>query len=96
MLEQNTEKRLLDDILNILEKILPCYENQFEKNMNLETLLGADLGMKSIEFVKLLDSIQNLYGKFDLPFEDLFMQDGRNVRDITIADVVDFLKKHLI
>jgi len=86
---------ILNDLIRMLSEISSGWEMEFSQTMGPRTLLGTDLGLKSIDIVKLVAAIQQQYGRKDLPFHDLFMPDDRPVKDLAIADLADFLGDHL-
>ena len=85
----------MEDLSKILEEMSSGWENQFDQSMKPETLLGADLGFKSIDIVRFVAAIQKLYNHFELPFQELFIPNGSAVKDLSILDVVDFLNTHI-
>ena len=60
-----------------------------------ETRFFADLGLASIDAVVLSEAIQQHYGR-PLPFHDLMAEIGRRTdRDLSIGELVSFLREHL-
>lgn len=60
-----------------------------------ETKLIADLGFESIDVVHLVVAIEEKFLRRDLPFQDLLMEDGQYVDELTVAQVVDFIVRHV-
>ena len=89
------KKRILDDLIMILEEMSSGWEMQFEGSIGPHTLLGEDLAFKSIDLVRLVASIQKRYDRQDLPFQGLLIPDDRPVEDLRVSDLVGFLHKHL-
>ena len=92
---RHDKERILDDVIKIIEEMDSGWESQFELSMRPETLLGADLGFKSIDIVRLVAAIQKLYNHCELPFQELFIPSGRPVKDLSVLDVVVFLNTHI-
>jgi acyl carrier protein len=60
-----------------------------------ETRFFADLGLASIDAVVLGEALQQHFSR-PIPFQDLMAELGRrDQRDMTIGDLVDFLRVHL-
>lgn len=67
----------------------------FEGDVTPETLLVADLGLESIDVVVLGTTIQNEYD-CTLPLAEFMAEVGqREVRDIRIRELVDFVHQNL-
>lgn len=91
----NEKERILDDVVTILEGMSSGWEMQFEGSIGPETFLGANLGLKSVDLVRLVAAIQKHYHRQDLPFQELFFPDDPRVEDLQVSDLVDFLHRHL-
>jgi len=89
------KQAIIDDLVKILEDLSGGWESGFESSIGPETFLGADLDFKSITLVQFIVEIQKRYDRQDLPFQELFMPGGRVMSDMRVADVGDFLFKHL-
>ena len=92
---RHDKERILDDVIKIIEEMDSGWESQFEQLITPQTLLGADLAFKSIDVVRLVAAIQKFYDCFELPFQELFIPNGRLVKDLSVTDFVDFLDAHL-
>jgi acyl carrier protein len=58
------------------------------------TLLFRQLGFQSLDIVVLGAAIQERYGR-QLPFAQLFADIGRDGRDLSVAELVDFVARHV-
>ena len=56
-----------------------------------DTLLVADLGFQSLDIVVLMGDISQQLNRRDLPFERLFLTDGRPIADLSLGALADFL-----
>lgn len=86
---------ILSDIVKILQDMTSDWEMGFSGKIGSETRLIGDLGFESIDIVQLAVAIEEHFNRRDLPFQDLFMTDGRYVEDLKVSDLVDFLCAHL-
>lgn len=96
MSEPGFEKdAILQDLTRILTSMMGDWETEFSGAIGPETLLGADLGLESIDVVGLVIAIEEHYQRQDIPFVDLVMIDGAYVKDLSVGDLVEFLHRHL-
>ncbi len=98
---ERTESRQLDqaeivaDLTAILEDMTGDWDLEFAGGIGTDTRLIADLAFESIDVVQFVVALEERFGRRDLPFEALLMQDGRYVDDLTVAQVADFLAAQL-
>jgi len=93
---RNDKKTILDRLTKIITEMFSGWEMQFEGSIGPETFLGAELGFKSLDFVRLVTAIQQQYSQKYIPFQELFVSDNDVVlEDIQVSHLVDFLYKHL-
>ena len=86
---------ILSDLIQLLTDMTTDWELSFSGGITAATRLTADLGFESIDAVMLIGEIQRLYGRKDLPFERLFLANGKYVDDVRVATVAEFLSEHL-
>jgi acyl carrier protein len=56
-----------------------------------DTELCADAGFESLDIVQLVVLIEKKLGGPGIPFEQLFMQHGRYIDDVTIKELAAFI-----
>ncbi len=86
---------LLSYISNLIEDTASFREVGFSDRIGPETLLVADLGLKSIQMVKMILELEAHFNKKDLPYQELFMMDKEGGFDLKVSELVDFLYVHL-
>jgi acyl carrier protein len=87
------DPQVLDGVLTLLGELKEDWE--YEEAIEPQTRFIADLGLESLEIVVLATMIQQEYGK--LPFPVFFDQIGQRPleeRDVTVAEVVQFVCDH--
>jgi len=89
------KQRILGDIATLVHTMFLDGDILFERQIGPQTLVKADLALKSVEIVRLAAAIRKQYGNVDLPFNDLLMPNGCLVEDVSLSDIVDFLFRHL-
>jgi hypothetical protein len=78
-------------IVDSLKAVKPSAVDGFAP-VTRESLLGADLNLQSIEFVRIASAIQEQLKADFLPFQDIFVTpQGALVDDVTVQNVIDFL-----
>ena len=83
------------DITEILKDLTSDWEDAFSDDITRDTRLIDDLGFESIDVVHLITAIEQKYDRRDLPFEELLMVEGRYKDELTVAEIAEFLGKHL-
>lgn len=82
-------------VISVLEEMTQDWDLELSDGLNGETRLMADLAFESIDVVQFVVSLEQAFNRKGLPFEKLFMRDGDYVEDLSVHEVVRFLKEHL-
>lgn len=85
-------QEILTYIVTLLEQLSEDWD--FSQPIGPELLLFTELGFESLDAVVLATTIQEHY-ETPMPFAELFAELGRDQRDLSIAELVDFVDKHL-
>ena len=81
------------EVLNLLRQLARDWE--YSGVISADTFLFADLGFESIDAVVLASHVQDHY-QCQLPFPELLAElSRREVKDITIGELVEFIHYHL-
>ncbi|HEY9711774.1 MAG TPA: acyl carrier protein [Oculatellaceae cyanobacterium] len=88
-----TASQVQSDIVGILKDITQEWELDFN-DINPETNLVADLGFSSIDIIQLVVAIEEHF-KQKLGFNELLMNDGQYVDDLSIEELVSFVSRKL-
>jgi len=92
---KSREDVIVGDVIHILENMTYDWDMDFDEPLGFQTRLIADLEFGSIDIVQFLVAIEEHYQRRGFPFEELVMVDGRYVDEISVADIVTFLCRHL-
>lgn len=88
-----SQDAVLSDVVSLLSSLARDWE--YSGEISPETFLFADLGFESIDAVVLASHVQNHYQR-QLPFPQLLAELGRReVKDISIGELVEFIHGHL-
>ena len=84
---------------DILEYILKTLQDlsrdwDYSQPVGPESWLFTELGLESLDAVVLGTAIQEHYRK-PMPFGEFLSEIGRDQRDITVAELVDFVYSHI-
>jgi len=84
---------IMADVLLLLQQLASDWE--YSGAITPETLLFTDLGFESLDVVVLGTSIQEQYQR-RMPFAEFLATIGqRQVRDISVGELVEFFYQHL-
>lgn len=90
------QQALFEQVRAILLDLTQDWDLELVGGIRRETRLVADLAFESIDMVQFIVALGDEFGRGDLPFELLLMDDGRYVDDVAVSQVVDFLDVHLV
>lgn len=83
--------RLRDEIADFVAD----WDTELEGPIERDTQLLEDLGFESIDIIQLVVAIEEAFGTRKLPFEQVLMDNGRYVDDVSVGAIADFLHQHL-
>ena len=87
---------ILKSLIKMLAGMDALQEVQLSGFIGPEKYLGSDLGLRSLDLVRLANLIRQEYKQEHIPFQKLFVSDDGQIRqDIRIGDLADFLHEHL-
>lgn len=90
-----SKEELLNKVVGILNDMTSDWDLEYQGGIGASTNLIGDLSFESIEVVQLMVLIEQHFHLQNLASERLLMQDGRYVKDLSVAQVVDFLAREL-
>lgn len=77
-------------LLDTLSQFVITYDLDWDQPLQPATACIADLGLSSIDFIQLVLSIESAFGQ-KFGFQDLLMQQGEYIEDVTIQDLENFI-----
>ena len=86
---------ILHDTLQILRGLTSDWEMGFAGALGPATRLSADLALESVQLVQLVIAIEEHFKCQELPFQQLFVPAERQIDDLQVSELVDFLSLHL-
>ncbi|MFZ1829359.1 MAG: acyl carrier protein [Candidatus Competibacteraceae bacterium] len=75
----------------LLNDMIQEWDIELLDPIGAETRLMADLGFESVDLMQLIVAIEQAFGVRGLPYEQVLMQDGGYVTEITTRQLADFL-----
>lgn len=87
-----TREEIQDYVLATLQEL--CRDWDYSRPVGPGSLLFSELGLESLDAVVLGTIIQERFQK-PLPFAELLSEIGREQRDLSILELVDFVDLHL-
>ena len=89
----NSRQEVLVNFVEFLSRLADDWE--YSGEITEETYLLADMGLASLDVVILANAVQEHYGKV-FPFPEFFAEIGQGeLRDVSVAEWVDFIYGHL-
>ena len=90
---RKTREEVLNEVIDLMQELAADWD--YSRPLTPETGLFFDLGFESLSVVVLGTAIQERYQR-ETPFAALLADVGqREVRDLTIGELVDFVCRHL-
>jgi len=89
---KTNRKEILDYVLKTIEDL--AHDWDYSSAITPDSLLFTELGLESLDVVVLGTAIQEHY-RFQMPFAEFLAELGREQRDVSIAELVDFVDKYL-
>ena len=90
-----SQQAVRDAVLEVLKDIVQDWDLEMDGEIKPDSLLIANLGFSSVDFVELATSIEELYPNVELKFDGLIIKDGRLVEDLSVDDVAAFVFKRV-
>ncbi len=90
-----SREQIESEIKNLLTEMTSDWDMDFDGEIGMDNRLITDLSFESIDVVQLVSQLETHYKRKDLPFEELLMNDGSYVEDLTLGQVVEFLERVL-
>ena len=84
-----------DTVLRVIQDMTSDWDVDIGTSFGLETQLIGDLAFESIDVVQLVVSLEEAFKKRSIPFDKLLMENGRYVEDLSVGQVVEFLRNHI-
>ncbi len=66
-----------------------------DAEITAETWLVEDLGFDSIDVIQFIVAVETAFDKRNVGFQELIMQDGRYVDDLSVGQMATFLEARL-
>jgi len=80
---------------SILEQMLDDWGVELDEPINNNSNLVADLEFSSIDIIHLAMALEQYFERPKLGFNELLMNDGQYVDDLSVGKIVDFLVQKL-
>jgi acyl carrier protein len=89
---RETRQQILDYVLQTVQEL--CQDWDYAEPVGPESLLFTGLGLESLDAVVLGTAVQEHY-QVQMPFAELLADIGEKQRDLSIAELADFVAQHL-
>ena len=82
-------------LIKLLDDFTQDWDHEMGGKMTRETKLAGDLNFESIDIIQLVVAIEEDITHQKMPFDQLLMNEGRYVDDLSIGQISDFLAARL-
>jgi len=86
MMNSQIEKLVIDTVKELTQDW-----DLEDVSISRDTALGADAGFESLDIVQLVVLIEKKLGNPGIPFEAMFMQDGKYIDDVRVSELAAFI-----
>jgi acyl carrier protein len=87
-----TQSEILAYVLKTVQDL--CQDWDYADEVGPQSLLFTGLGMESLDAVVLCTAIQEHY-RITMPFAELLADIGQKQRDLSIAELAEFVNQHV-
>jgi len=88
-----TQPEILTYVLNTVQGL--CQDWDYADPVGADSLLFTGLGFESLDAVVLCTAIQEHY-QTPMPFAELLAEIGEKQRDLSIAELAEFVSQHVV
>ena len=86
-----TAKNIQEQLILLLSDMIQGWDMDLLEPISAETRLIEDLNFESVDLMQLIVAIEQTFGVRGLPYEQVLMQDGGYVTEITVRQLTAFL-----
>jgi acyl carrier protein len=90
-----SREEIVGRLSEVLGDIVADWDLELDERITQGTRIVADLGFESVDIMQLIVAIEQTFGRRSLPFEEILMEEGGYVNEITVGVLADFLLRHL-
>ena len=87
-----TQPEILAYVLKTVQDL--CQDWDYAEEVGPQSLLFTGLGMESLDAVVLCTALQDHY-RITMPFAELLAEIGEKQRDLSIAELAEFVGQHI-
>lgn len=79
-------------VVEILQDMVQDWDLDFAEPIGSQTRIVEDLGFESVDLMQLMVAVEKAFSIRGLPYDEVLMEDGGYVTEITVGQLVDFLE----
>ena len=80
-------------LVAVLEDMTQDWDLDFDAPLGEETRIVVDLGFESVDLMQLIVAVDQAMGTRNLPYDEVLMEDGSYVNEITVDRLATFVEK---
>lgn len=78
-------------LIQLLNDMIHEWDIELLEPVGVETRLIEDLGFESVDLMQLIVAMEQAFGVRGLPYDQVLMQDGGYITEITVRQLAEFL-----
>lgn len=82
------------NVIDLIQGLIADFGYNSDEDIGADTALIRDIGFASLDFVQLIVGIESLFQQ-KLGFQDLLVENGQYVEDVTVRELVSFIDRQL-
>ena len=86
-----SHEQIQQGLVAILDDMVQDWDLDLMRPIGPDSRIIGELGFESIDLVQLVVAIESKFAVRGLPYEELIIEDGRYVTEMTVNQVADFL-----
>jgi len=90
-----TSENIQEQLAVLLNDMIQGWDMDTLEPIGAETRLIEDLGFESVDLMQLIVAIEQAFGVRGLPYEQVLMQDGGYITEITVRQLTAFLHRFI-
>jgi len=84
-----------EQTIEIIRELTRDWDTGYDGEITRDSRIVADLSFESLDVVHMVTAIEQKFECRELPFEQLLMEDGHYVDDLSVGRIAEFLHKQL-
>jgi acyl carrier protein len=86
-----SKAEIQERVVAVLMEMVKDWDLDYLDPVGAQTKIVEDLGFESVDLMQLMVAVEKEFGVRGLPYEQILMEDGGYVNEISVGQLVEFL-----